>query len=80
MADRCDLTELLVTDCAHCRRLPELDVREPEPRHQPDGYGGPTVIAEYGGRCVDCGEPVRPGEPITLTEDGWVGQCCAEVA
>ncbi|WP_280389288.1 hypothetical protein [Nocardia wallacei] len=59
----CDLTELPVSMCAHCRQQ-----QLPQP--------GPLrwFTAQYRGRCANCGDPIDPGDEIAATEDGYV--CC----
>lgn len=75
MGERCDVTELLADQCAHCKgvSLPELD---PQRR---DMARPPVVItAGYPGRCAACGELFPPGVTIAGTPDGWVANCCHE--
>lgn len=60
---RCELTELLVSMCAHCR---EEQLPEPEPLR--------WFEAQYPGRCAACGSPIEPGDEIAATENGYV--CC----
>lgn len=70
---RCDLTELIVRECAHCRRIPD----PPLPRTH-----GRPFQAVYDGRCCDCGRQYRVGEQIQrVTDDdgiGYLGPCCRE--
>jgi hypothetical protein len=79
VAERCERTDLLVTDCAHCRGLPDLPTG-PEPTLRPDGGGAVTIAARYGGYCHECGRSIRIGDSITSVDDGWVGECCVEVS
>jgi hypothetical protein len=66
--ERCERTELIKSQCAHClgHADPAVDV-EPERRRFDRGAGGPTIDASYPGRCPECDEPIRVGDPITLT-------------
>jgi hypothetical protein len=70
MPDRCEVTELLTAECAHCRRIP--DVRPPERR------GRVMISAGYAGKCADCGDWYPTGAMIIATPDGWVADCCTE--
>ena len=73
MPDRCDNTDLLVAECAHCRDLPE-------PGREPGGRPVVTITAGYPGRCAGCGEPFPAGSTITADPDGhgWTAECCEE--
>lgn len=57
----CDLTELPVSMCAHCR---SQDLSEPEPLD--------WFEAQYPGRCADCNRPIEPGDEIAATDDGYI--------
>lgn len=75
MADtRCEVTELLADQCAHCRRIPDPGT-EPEPRRD-----AVTITAGYPGKCAVCGDAFPPGTTITADPDGrgWVADCCTE--
>jgi hypothetical protein len=70
MPDRCEVTELLPPECAHCRRIPDAP---------PAGRRGTTTIAAgFPGKCADCGDWFPEGAMITATPDGWVADCCTE--
>ena len=61
--ERCDLTDMLVDQCAHCRPKPP----------KPLGNGA-TIVAQFGSECsCGCGEHVAEGEQITYSTeaDGW---------
>ena len=63
MTDRCDLTDLLVDQCAHCLghgAAPGLAERT-----------GPQITARYYGSCAHCGDGYAPGDRIAGTADGW---------
>lgn len=68
MTDRCDLTELLTTQCAHCLGHPDpVPAVEPEPhRYAPNIDTPHTTIAMFRSRCPQCNETINPGEEITL--------------
>lgn len=70
MAERCDITELLVTECAHCRKLPD----PPEQR----GERGPWFTARYVGDC-SCGTVFIPGDQIRADgEGGYLCDVCGQ--
>lgn len=81
-ADRCDVTDLLTEQCAHCRGLPDLPTDHPEPRHgDPAGYTEGPIVARYPGWCGQCGKRVHPGTRIVRDDQDsvWLGECCQEV-
>lgn len=69
---RCELTELLVDQCAHCRPAPV-----PEPS-EATSYG-PWILAVYGGECADCDDQIWPGDAIRSDgEGGWLCETCGD--
>lgn len=67
MTDRCELTELLVDDCAHCRGIVLESTRTANTGWFP---------ARFSGRC-ECGEAVEVGDTICLDAAGNVlAECC----
>jgi hypothetical protein len=66
--DRCELTDLLVSDCAHCRGIAEERPIDPEL--------GPWFAAAYPGHCARCSFPIRVGN--TIRADGHRGYLCQE--
>lgn len=75
---RCEITELVTEQCAHCRRLPDLPADlfdEPAERERPGGRG--WMAARYAGRCSDCGGHIEPGDSIVYAHDGTGGYLCA---
>jgi hypothetical protein len=69
---RCELTELPLEGCAHCRG----DVLE-EPTIPPTSR--PWFHAIYPGTCAACAAPFEPGTPIRLEAPrGWRADCCRE--
>jgi len=58
---RCELTELPISMCAHCRKH---ELPEPEPLH--------WFPARYHGRCAECNRPIEPGDDIATTDDGHI--------
>lgn len=75
MTQRCELTELLVHECAHCRGLPDP---EQVPATAGTGELGPLFRATYYGRCSDCREPILPGDHIRADDaGGYLGECCS---
>lgn len=79
MADRrCERTDLVVEQCAHCKGQQSVDeqvlaVRARLLRH-------PAWFAsQYPGKCDACGEPFAPGTAIRMElRHGWIAECCAE--
>jgi hypothetical protein len=65
MSARCELTDLLVEQCAHCRPV------EPKPEKV-----GPRIVAQYNGYCPECGDGIDQGDTIVRTDDGWVHENC----
>lgn len=63
--NRCEITDLLEDQCAHCLG------------HQGDDGTrelGPWFTAVYPGRCGDCDEPIHAGDCIRA--DGHSGYLC----
>lgn len=76
---RCELTELLVDQCAHCRDLadPAEEQRLMRQRLATQGW----IPADYPGKCGTCGDDYPPGTMIRKPRWGdrrWVAECCAE--
>jgi hypothetical protein len=73
MAERCDFSDLLADQCAHCtgaeKRLAQ-EAAEP-------GERGPWIAARYPGMCSGCWEAIKPVDPIRADGDGcWLcGEC-----
>lgn len=69
---RCDLTELLVRDCAHCRGHREM----------PGGTGsfGRPFTAAHDGRCSSCDCGYYEGDRIRkdLERGGYAHDYCAD--
>jgi hypothetical protein len=65
---RCEKTDLLASQCAHCRPRPPLDV----------SAFGPWITASFDGECAgDCGRPLRAGDSIRSDgEGGWLCVHC----
>lgn len=61
----CDLTELPVSMCAHCR---EQELPKPEPLR--------WFEARYDGRCANCRRSIEVGDEIAETDDGYVCRGC----
>ncbi len=61
---RCELTELLVSDCAHCRGL----------KNEPRG----CFPARYAGKCFICDEWYPVGTRIVKLLTTYVHAVCAE--
>lgn len=72
LRERCDRTDLLVSDCDHCRRpksppapvtpgLEELDFGD-------QGDVGPVFTARYYSDCPECGNKVEPGDQARMVD------------
>ncbi len=70
--ERCELTELLVSSCAHCRP-------DAEPVRRRRDYAGHPYTANYVTRCGVCGLCIDIGDPIAQDTSGgpWVHEECA---
>jgi len=73
---RCEITELPVEMCSHCRGLDD----KPRPQVTVKSIS----IARFNGRCGVCGEHgIREDGPLYRVEvDGeelWAGPCCGDV-
>jgi hypothetical protein len=69
MADeqRCAITELYITQCAHCR---------PAPAGQ---EFGPWFPAAYEGDCAGCDGAIEPGDRIRADGQGsWLCEDCGD--
>lgn len=71
-AERCEFTDLLKAECAHCKGVPP-----PKPPARPSRPA--WAEARFRGRCAACGEPYGVGERIEYNplSGGWVAPCCA---
>ena len=66
--ERCDWTDLLVDQCAHCRPdAPAPETVIPEA----------TATARRGSGCPGCGSWIWAGDPIALDGAVWVCEGCA---
>lgn len=77
-ASRCELTELYVDQCAHCRPTPAADPVA-------DFLAGPQILmgswfpAAYPGACNQCGCRFDEDDQIRADgEGGWVAECCGQ--
>lgn len=78
MSTRCDLTDLVTTECAHCRKTPD-PFAQPAATRRRNGFVGPPITAQYPGKCA-CGEQFSAGEPIRADGDGgWLAGCCSDI-
>jgi hypothetical protein len=73
--ERCERTELLTTECSHCRGLD----RQPAPARRPGNGPGPWFPAAYPGRCSQCATSFDPGDRIRAAGGGgYLAECCGE--
>jgi hypothetical protein len=67
--ERCPVTELIVSQCAHCRRLPVDPFADTE---SPKWF-----TARYDGTCAQCGQRLVPGQTIGAGDDhGFICSHC----
>jgi hypothetical protein len=70
VSDRCELTDLIKDQCAHCRKLtaPPLQLRDLSRPLR-------SIVA---GMCGDCGAPFAEGDRIRYDreENVYVARCC----
>jgi hypothetical protein len=79
MTGRCDLTELPVDGCAHCRGNTTSLEDEATAEREELANTAPWFHAVHPGVCAVCGEPFTPGTPIRLNiPQGWRADCCKE--
>jgi hypothetical protein len=72
MAERCDMTDLLKDQCAHCKPKP------PTPPRDTSDYG-PWFNARFDGDCDDCGASIYEGDEIRSDgAEGWLCERCGE--
>lgn len=78
---RCDLTDLLVDQCAHCKKQLSVEEEVAAERSQRAADVTGWIEAQYPGACCRCGERIAIGDLITLSSPyrsvGWIGTCCA---
>jgi hypothetical protein len=72
---RCDLTDLLVDQCAHCLKHTDTAVIDAG-----TVVVGHTRLARFDGRCaIDARHGIDVGDRIGQTEHGWVCSSCTAV-
>ena len=76
--ERCERTDLIVSQCAHCRPKPSLDDEIAQHRARLLASRRGWFRAQYFGRCAGCGDPYVPDTAIRRTPDGYIAECCAE--
>ena len=76
MSTRCEVTDLLVDGCAHCRGN---TVTPDEEAAAELAATAPWFHAVHPGRCSRCETPFTPGTPIRMDIPyGWLATCCKE--
>lgn len=75
----CDITELPIEMCSHCRRLVSAEEQAAAERHQLLGGSDRRWFeAKFPGNCGVCGERFSPGTAIRFEQGaGWRAECCA---
>lgn len=72
---RCEVTDLLVEQCAHCT-VPHKPI-PPDPFTAPASKLGRWFTSEYPGECSGCGDRFDGGDRIRSDgEGGWLAGCC----
>ena len=77
---RCDNTDLLISQCAHCRGLADIETQALLDRAALIATGQ-WFPARYAGKCTQCGERFGEGAAIggfTVETGGWVAECCGD--
>ena len=81
---RCERTELIKSQCAHClgHADPVAEAMEFEHHRYARDDEPRTIVASYPGSCPDCGEEIRVGDPVTVVGGAgspprWVCAGCA---
>jgi hypothetical protein len=83
---RCDLTDLLVEQCA-CRqhragRTVEEEAAREQHAHRARLLAGPGWFpAQFPGRCGQCGHGFEAGTALRLPSPlplGWLAECCSD--
>lgn len=79
--ERCERTELLVVDCAHCRgndQTPDEQVATERRQTRARLVGDPRWFpAQYPGKCERCAERFTVGDLIRMDPGrGWIADCC----
>lgn len=70
--ERCPVTDLIASQCAHCRQVPVADLFD-EPAERP----GPWFQAFYAGECAGCCDTFGEGEQIRADgHGGYLAECC----
>lgn len=67
MTDRCDVTDLLVDECACPKHRGGDDVIVPPGAVVEDGL---PFVARHAGWCARCRRDIEPGEVIARTDEG----------
>lgn len=77
--ERCEKTDLLANQCAHCRGLldPEAEIRQ---SRQALLSTANWFESKWAGKCARCGDWFREGSAIHRVQgyDGYVAECCAD--
>lgn len=72
-AERCERTDLLVSDCAHCRGHQSVEEQVQAERvtdREHPGAPGPWFAARWDGECSGCGDPINVGDTIRADGEG----------
>lgn len=78
---RCENTDLLVDQCAHCLKKLSIEEQATRERAQLTARDPRWFPAGYPGTCGNCGERFEPGTAIRFelgSSSNWIAECCAE--
>lgn len=79
--DWCDFNDMPASQCAHCRKVPELPTMGGSAGPKP--VLGTITVAQYHGTCASCENPIEPGDhigPDVNSNNGraWVHYGCGQ--
>lgn len=75
--ERCEITGLIMTQCAHClgHTLGETWENQESEDLDPGAFTkkAPTIESKFPSKCPACGDLIKKGDWIRLLNIGW---CC----
>lgn len=70
---RCEITDLLERECAHCLGIPDAAARTTA-TYAADAR---RYTAVWPGKCASCGDGFDAGDHLYGVAGAWLGPCCA---
>lgn len=67
--ERCEMTDLLVSDCDHCKHGDKQIVDHDSVRASMPKGKGDIIEAQFEGTCGGCGEDIIPGDHIDVIKE-----------